>query len=51
MTEVITNMIAQTSEMRLYSTSLSAWAASAKYANVTIPVVAIPTDRIRAPRP
>jgi hypothetical protein len=44
-------MIDQTSEMRLYSTGLSACAASAKYASVTTPVVAIPIDRIRAPRP
>ena len=35
-----------------YSTpSPSTCAASAKYANVTRPVVAIPTARIRAPRP
>jgi hypothetical protein len=44
-------MIDQTSEMCLYSTGLSACAASAKYANVTRPVVAMPIDRILAPRP
>src|ERR1044071_3756866 len=44
-------MIDQTSEMCVYWAAVSACAASAKYANVTSPVSAMPIDRIRAPRP
>jgi hypothetical protein len=43
-------MIDHSSEIRVYCSGVSAWAASAKYANVTTPVVAMPTDRTRAPR-
>ena len=53
MTDATVNMIDQTSAMRLYSTLSppSTCAASTKYASVTMPVVAIPTARILAPRP
>ena len=51
MTDTITNMIDHSSEIRVYWSGVSACAASAKYANVTTPVVAMPIDRIRAPRP
>src|SRR3954451_963347 len=46
-------MIDHTSAIRLYSTLSppSTCAARTKYASVTRPVVAIPTARIRAPRP
>ncbi len=39
------------SAMPPYSSAGSAWLASAKYANVTSPVMPIPTDRMAAPRP
>src|SRR5262245_56464160 len=48
---MIRNRIDHSSEMPLYSTSLRLWLASEKYANVTRPVVAMPTERIDAPRP
>src|SRR5918999_390046 len=44
-------MTAHSSEMPLYSTSSSTCEAMAKYAKVTTPVVAIPIERMRAPRP
>jgi hypothetical protein len=39
------------SETPAYWSSPSTWEATEKYANVTTPVVAIPRERIRAPRP
>src|SRR4051812_45053455 len=41
----------QSSVIRPYSASGSAWLASEKYANVIRPVAPIPTDRTAAPRP
>src|SRR5579862_5156214 len=44
-------MIAQHSEIRLYSAGVSTWLAVARYRNVKTPVDAIPIVRIRAPDP
>src|SRR5688500_20070147 len=51
MTLTMMNISDHSSEMPLYSTSSSTCDATAKYAKVTTPVVAMPTERIRAPRP
>ena len=51
MTETVTNSTDHSSAICLYSTSSSTYDATEKYANVTSPVVAIPIERMRAPRP
>src|SRR5829696_764439 len=50
MTLTMMNISAHSSETPLYSTSSSTCDATAKYAKVTTPVVAMPTERMRAPR-
>src|SRR5215204_4341610 len=51
MTETVTNSTAHSSEIDAYCSSSRTCEATEKYANVTTPVVAIPIERIRAPRP
>src|SRR5687767_4757728 len=50
-TDTVMNIADQSSVMRPYSSSVSEWLASEKYANVIRPVAPIPTDRTAAPRP
>src|SRR5688500_2477260 len=51
MTDATMKTIAHSSEIPPYSSGSSTWLAIAKNANVTSPVVAMPIERIRAPRP
>ena len=51
MTDVTMKRIDHSSETPEYSALSRTFAAIAKYAKVTRPVVAIPIDRIRAPAP
>src|ERR671916_3238545 len=51
MTLTMMNISDHSSETPLYSTSSRTCDATAKYANVTTPVVAMPIERMRAPRP
>jgi hypothetical protein len=48
---MITNITAHKTSTRLADTSPNTWLAIEKYANVSRPVEAIPTDRMLAPRP
>ena len=50
MIEMTTNSTDHSSEIAPYSLLGRTWLATAKYANVKMPVDAIPIDRIRAPR-
>ena len=51
MIEMIRNITDHSSEIALVLDLVSTCEASEKYAKVTRPVVAIPIERIRAPRP
>jgi hypothetical protein len=51
MTVVMMNRTAHSSEIAPYSSRSRTFDATAKYANVTRPVVASPIERTRAPRP